>query len=212
MRNSIALLALASALAGCSTTGQETNAALAGVNPVNVPVVSRADYSLDVSAPDGSLSPSEAARLDGWFKGMDLGYGDNIYVDGAYADGARRDVARIAGRYGMMVSTGAPVTANAVAPGTVRIVVSRTRASVPNCPNWSEASWANLGNHTMSNHGCSVNGNLAAMIANPEDLVHGREGSGVIDARSAAKAVDVYRNTPPTGTQGLKDVTTKGSK
>ena len=28
---------------------------------------------------------------------------------------------------------------------------------------------------SMSNYGCAVNSNLAAMIANPEDLVHGRE-------------------------------------
>ena len=39
-----------------------------GVAAVNVPVVTRADYALDAAAPDGSLSPSEAARLDAWFR------------------------------------------------------------------------------------------------------------------------------------------------
>jgi pilus assembly protein CpaD len=61
----------------------------------------------------------------------------------------------------------------------------------------------------MSNYGCAVNANLAAMVANPEDLVHGREGSGVGDARTATKAVETYRNATPTGTQGLKDISTK---
>ena len=61
----------------------------------------------------------------------------------------------------------------------------------------------------MSNMGCGVNTNIAAMIANPEDLVHGREGSGVGDASTASKAVDIYRKTPPTGTKGLQDISTK---
>ena len=51
----------------------------------------------------------------------------------------------------------------------------------------------------MSNFGCAVNGNLAAMVANPQDLVHGREGSGVGDNRTAVKAIDTYRKAAPTG-------------
>ena len=61
----------------------------------------------------------------------------------------------------------------------------------------------------MPNFGCGVNSNLAAMVANPEDLIHGREGDGVGDPRTATRAVGVYRNTAPTGTKGLQDVNTK---
>ena len=126
--------------------------------------------------------PSEAARLDGWFRSLDLRYGDSVYVDGgAYSEAARAQVAGIAGNYGMLVSHGAPVTAGAVAPGNVRVVVSRNVASVPNCPNWERPSQPNYNNRTMPNLGCAVNSNLAAMVANPEDLVHGREGDGVVD-------------------------------
>ena len=57
--------------------------------------------------------------------------------------------------------------------------------------------------------GCAANGNLAAMIANPEDLVHGREGNGLSDATTASRAIGVYRTTPPTGTKGLQDISTK---
>lgn len=207
MRRHFALLAVATALAGC--THDAPNADLRGVNPINVPVVSRADYVFDASAPDGTLSSAEAARLDGWFRSMQLGYGDAIYVDGPYAYGARDEVARVAGRYGLMVNDGAPVTVGAIAPGTVRIVVSRTRASVPGCPNWSIPSQPNFDNASMSNLGCGVNSNLAAMVANPEDLVHGREGSGVSDAATASRAIGVYRSTPPTGSKGLQDISTK---
>jgi pilus assembly protein CpaD len=61
----------------------------------------------------------------------------------------------------------------------------------------------------MSNFGCSVNANLAAMVANPEDLIYGREGSSVVDAMTAAKAVGSYRSAVPTGKNGLKDINTK---
>jgi pilus assembly protein CpaD len=50
------------------------------------------------------------------------------------------------------------------------------------------------------------------MVANPEDLVHGQEGSGVGDTRTASKAVIYYRSQPPSGTKGLQDISTKGSQ
>ena len=54
----------------------------------------------------------------------------------------------------------------------------------------------------MSNFGCAVNCNFAAMVANPVDLVHGREGNGVGDTATAAKAVQLYRSSPAAGQQG----------
>ena len=210
MRRYFALMALVPALSGCLATNNDARPNPArGVEAVNVPVVSRADYALDLAAPGGSLPSSEAGRLDGWFRSLQLGYGDNIYVDGADAYGAKSDVARVAGSYGMLVSNGAPVTAGAIQPGMVRVVVSRTRASVPGCPNWSVPSQPNIENASMSNFGCAVNANLAAMVANPEDLIHGREGSGVGDTLTATKAVESYRSAPPTGKSGLKDINTK---
>ena len=203
----LSLVLLASAVTACNHV--PTDLADRGVEAVNVPVVERADYVFDAVAPGGSLSSEEAARLDGWFRGLGLGYGDTIYVDGDYSGAARADVARVAGQYGMLVSSSAPVTAGGVAPGNVRVIVSRTRATVPNCPNWSVPSQPNFNNRTMSNYGCSVNSNLAAMVANPTDLIHGQDGNGLGDAATAAKAVDLYRKAEPTGNQGLKDISTR---
>ena len=212
MRHSLLILAAASSLAGCGHVATVADARR-GVDSVHVPVVSREDFAFDVSAPDGSLSSGERARLDGWFQGLALTYGDAVYVQGMDSADARNDVARVAGRYGLLVADGGPVLAGAIAPGMVRIVVSRTRASVPGCPDWSEASQPNYNNQSGSNYGCAMNSNLAAMIANPEDLVHGRSGSDLDDTRTATKAIDAYRNATPTGTQGLKDINTskKGS-
>lgn len=207
MRSKFALLLLATAVAGCSYTPHDLPER--GVQAVHVPVVTRADYVFDAAAPNGQLGPSEKARLDAWFRGLELGYGDSIYVDAPFSEGARYDVAQVAANYAMTVQPGAPVTAGAVPQGMVRVIVSRARAEVPNCPDWSQPSNPNYNNKMMPGFGCSVNANLAAMVANPEDLVHGREGTGIGDPMTGTKAVNYYRSTPPTGTGGLKEISTK---
>ena len=209
MRSKFLLIALGSALAGCQSL---PDVPAKGVASVNVPVVTSADYVFDAAAPGGALAPGESDRLNGWFQGLGLGYGDTIYVDGGYSPAARSQVAAIAGRYGMMVSAGAPVTAGMVQPGSVRVVVARRRAVVPGCPNWNGLSQPDWDNKTMAGYGCAVNSNLAAMVANPEDLIHGREGAGVGDPMTGLKAVQFYRSSPPTGQNGLQDVSPKGGK
>ena len=206
MRSKIALIALGSALAGC--TAGMADIPDRGVAAVNVPVVTTANYVFDAAAPGGSLAPGEAERLNAWFSTLGLGYGDSVYVDG---DGyiARNQVAALAGNYGMLIQAGAPVTTGVVQPGSVRVVVARRRAEVPGCPNWSVPAQPNYANRTMSNFGCGVNTNLAAQVANPEDLLHGQEGSGVADATTGAKAVILYRQSAPTGEKGLQDISTK---
>lgn len=198
MASKTALLLVAVALSGCAHQPGGPSPA-AGAEPVNMPVVSRASYVFDVAAPNGSLSSAEAGRLDAWLQSLDLRYGDSVYIDGGYAEAARSQIAAIAGNYGMLISVGSPVTAGAVSPGGVRVIVTRSVASVPNCPNWSTPSSPNYNNKTMPNFGCGVNSNMAAMVANPDDLIHGRDGGGVGDAVAATKAVEMYRNWPLTG-------------
>jgi pilus assembly protein CpaD len=209
MRSKFLLIVLGSALAGCQTANQPDKPAM-GLSAVNVPVVTSTDYVFDAAAPGGALAPGESERLNGWFQGLGLGYGDSVYVDGGYAPAARAQVAAIAGHYGMLVSTGAPVTAGTVQQGSVRVVVARRRAFVPGCPNWSRPSEPDWDNKSMSNYGCSVNSAIAAMVADPEDLVHGREGAPVTDARTASRAVLEYRTKAPTGEGGLQAASPKG--
>ena len=136
MSRSIILLGLVSALA-VPAAARTTDRPAKGLASVNVPIVTRADYALDLAAPDGAIAAQEAARLDGWFRSMQLGYGDRVFVDSPLGYIARDDVARIAGQYGMLVSLGAPMTAGPVPQGMVRVVVTRTSASV-GC--WSTGS------------------------------------------------------------------------
>ena len=171
------------------------------------PVVERTHYTFDVATSGDSLPVSEQRRLNGWFDTMELRYGDRISVDDpANSPGVRAAVANLAGRYGIIVADGAPPTEGYVAPGQARVVISRTLASVPGCPDWSAKSDINYNNATYPNYGCAVNSNMAAMVANPEDLVRGQQGTGETVILSSNKAIDTYREKPPTGTQGLANV------
>lgn len=177
-----------------------------GMGSIHQPVVSRQDFVFDVNAADGDISSSEQGRLQGWFDTLGLGYGDRVSVDmgEGYSPAAKETVADITARYGLLLDAAAPVTTGALAAGNVRVVVSRMSASVPGCPDWNPNMSDDFNNNNHANFGCSINGNLAAMIANPADLVTGQVGSGTTDARTSGKAINTYRSMKPTGEGGLK--------
>lgn len=181
---------LSIALAGCSSMAGNTS-----MYSIHQPVVERTSYMIDVAVDGSGIPTAEQTRMAEWFDGLQLGYGDRVAIDygGGYESAAaRRTVADLAGTHGILVSESAPLTAGTVAPGTLRVVVTRSSASVPSCPDWSNETSANYNSANHSNHGCSTNSNLAAMVADPEDLVRGRENTK-LNRNSGNKAVEAYR-------------------
>ena len=182
-------LSLGLLLAGCG--GMAANP---GVESVHQPVVEKTNYVLDVTTGPGGLSLPEQRRLAGWFEAMNLRYGDKSYIDDPLSSATTRSaVEAVAARFGILLSEGAPVTQGYVNAGTARIVVTRSMASVPGCPDWRNNSDTNFGNGTSHNFGCAVNGNLAAMVADPEHLVKGATGSGQTVVATSTKAIDALR-------------------
>jgi len=203
----VAVIALGAAVSACNGGGQlVTSPPNRMLDSLNQPVVERSDFVFDVSGGDSGLSASEKERLREWYRSLDLGYGDRVFVDEQYATRSRADIARVTAEFGLLLSEGAPVTAGAVRPGSSRVIVARSTASVPNCPNWAPTG----ASATASNYGCAVNSNLAAMVADPSDLVLGQSGSGTGDATATAKAIKVYRDKAPTGSGALKNESSKG--
>ena len=201
------VLALASA--SCGAMNMENRS----LYSVNQPIVERSNYALDVNTSGAGLPVSEQHRLAEWFESMDLRYGDRISIDASSSGLAvKDDVAMIAGRYGMMVEDGAPLTTGTIGPGQARIIITRTSASVPGCPDWSHTAEWNPSNSTNPNYGCATNSNLAAMIANPEDLIRGQEGTGETVVTTSTKAIKTYRDKDPTGAGGLSAVSTGGGQ
>lgn len=201
-------LSLALGLSGCMG-GMADNRSLESVNQ---PVVARTNYTLDIGAGPGGPSFAEQRRLAGWFEALNLRYGDRITIDDpSQSPSNRAAVEAIAARHGLLVGNAAPVTPGYVNPGTVRVVVTRATASVPNCPNWSAKSDATLNNATSKNYGCATNGNLAAMVADPEHLLKGDDTGSDTVIMSSDKAIDTYRENKPTGAGGLKQTSTSGN-
>ena len=195
-------LSLCLGLAACGTT--QGNSSLYSTKQ---PVVTRDNYTLDLATAANGLSVSEKQRLAAWFETLELGYGDRVAIDAPLANaGVNGDIAAIAGQHGVVLSEGAPVTAGAVPAGAVRVVVTRSHAEVPGCPEWSNNSGVTLGNKTPDGFGCAINSNLAAMVANPDHLLKGADGTGQTVVMTSNKAIATYRDLEPSGAGGLPEI------
>jgi pilus assembly protein CpaD len=194
-------LSLGLALAGCG--GKATNPSLYSTKQA---VVERTNFTFDVATTASGLAISEQQRLNGWFEALDLRYGDRVAIEDPTANPAvTTAVNELAGRYGLMVSNVAPATSGYLEPGQARVVITRSTASVPGCPDWSAKSDANYNNATSPGYGCAVNGNMAAMIADPQDLLEGKEAKGGSVITTGNKAINTLRNAEPTGAAGLQN-------
>ncbi len=175
-----------------------------GIESVHQPVVARSAYAFDLMTGGDGLAAGERARLAGWLDTLKVGYGDEVGIDDPGGAGMeiRGDVAAEAARYGLLLADVVPPTVGAIAPGTIRVVVSRTTASVPGCPDTSRAAEPNFDVHSSSDYGCAINTNLAAMVARPGDLVRGRSNPDTTDTMVVFKAVGALRRAAPSGNGG----------
>ncbi len=211
-----AVSALGLTIAGCATGQPQTLNARSNysVYSVHQPVVEHTNYVFDLRVDGDRVSEAELNRLGAWFQSIDARYGDRIAIDeprGYASAAARADVGRVASDFGLLLAEGAPpVTEGDVAPGTIRIVASRASASVEGCPSYTNPG-IDSPVRTDSNYGCATNSNLAAMIANPDDLVRGQEASGRESGLVAGRAMRSYRERQPSGTQPLPSTTTRSS-
>ncbi|WP_162234659.1 CpaD family pilus assembly lipoprotein [Sphingomonas sp. Leaf231] len=199
-------LALSVPLAGCGE--------YRGLETAHQPVIAQTDYTLDlIAGPDG-LAGGEAQRLHGWLDVLAAPPGTTIAIDDPAAQAvARSDIATIAGEHHLRLGATLPAGAPSPVPGTLRVVVTRATASVPSCqtPGPRDAL-VNFDAHTSNTFGCATSGNLAAMVADPLDLLRGKVDDGRNASATAAKAIGAWRKAVPTGTGGtvLKSETTGG--
>ncbi|MDO9369313.1 MAG: CpaD family pilus assembly protein [Sphingopyxis sp.] len=195
------VLALATSLAGCSGAASSNRS----LDSVHQPVVRNNIYQFDVAASNGEMAPSEQGRLQGWLDAMGVRYGDRIAIEDPSlygASAARETVRSMIGRRGLLLSNDVPVTTGAVPQDHLRVVITRATASVPGCPNWESKFAANVANATSSNYGCASNSNLAAMVADPNDLIKGARNDRS-DPSAATRAIRTYREKPQTGAGNL---------
>ena len=74
----------------------------------------------------------------------------------------------------------------------VTVSISSTVVVTPRCPDYSKPTEYNYSNTPHSNHGCANTHNLGVMVADPADLMRGRD-EGWQDGAGSVLAVQRYR-------------------
>lgn len=184
-------------LGACSQQGYYTNGAELERNIVTMvrlahPVSAEQDGAID-------LSQDSLANLESFTTTNEVGYGDVILFDqGADVPAGRIDaLAAWFLRQGVTVGENNGVFGAMPSAGSVMVYVERYTVTAPDCQRWSETSVSNPNNAPGQPFGCTSQSNLAAMVANPRDLVTGERAGANPDA--TRKAVKAYRLKPVGG-------------
>lgn len=204
------LLGLAAPLGACGGSTLLSSNVNKGMQSVHQPVVTQSHFLYDVMARDSDpMSPAERVRLTGWLDSLDVGYGDHLAIasgDSYVAPAMRASIAEVLSHRGMMVEDDTSARAGRVPHGAVRLVLRRSSAAVTGCPNWRDTEENNMSGGMSTNYGCAANSNLAAMVADPEDLVRGQTSNSALRTATSNTAIKTYRDKAPTGAGGLQSL------
>ena len=207
-RAAILGLAMASLVTGCAKRHSIHVGATPDDYRTNHPIIiGEKERTLDlaVGSSDRRATRSQRAAIEGFLNNYDKDAAPvlNIMVpDGASnsvaAGDAAREFVRIAHQNGVpdsrVVVTGYQAgSAEVAAP--VRLAFTGIAAQTDKCGRWPEDILAgNRANKHYADFGCSYQNNLAAQIADPNDLLGPRKPSE-IDADDRSAVIDDYRET-----------------
>jgi pilus biogenesis lipoprotein CpaD len=192
-------LALALALAGCATppprAAREDGTSTA--KTLRVDHV-RMQHAVQFAPGSPDPAPGELERLTLFLGQAELRSGDHLYLEPASGD-------RLAApRIGRLVKAldrrgiGARALPAAVElePNRMRVVIDHYVAVLPDCPDWTASPDVEHDNLPASNFGCANVTNFGLMLADPHDLLVGRQ-PGPADADPALLAIARYRAGHP---------------
>jgi pilus biogenesis lipoprotein CpaD len=203
-RNSTAAIRLMTLGGLLLVTGCEAGAPTAtGWSDPVVPKQNKVEFVTldhDVYFPRGTkaLTAAETAGLSGFLRANAIAEGDTVTVEApaglpSSVAAARQAAVLSALRHLDVRAVSADAAASTADPGVVRIHVGHAVVTAPRCPDWSKPEPDNPANSPSSNFGCATEVGLAQMVADPADLVRGREG-GTADGAVLARGVELYRS------------------
>lgn len=194
-------------LGACNSSGELNYAQWKQMDPPptlevrRTPVVHTVNFEPDAS----DLSGAEAAALSEFLSTQELAQGEQIKVEAPSVGAA--DTERVAQRVeavrSKIANQGIAVVINPpAAPGTlgadqVRVIASRIMAVNPDCPGYNQPVTYDRWSRPNLKMGCSNEINFGMMVADPHDLVRGRELAPA-DGEQTGVAIQRYR----TGTTG----------
>ena len=218
LRAAIFSTAIGGVLAACSAPPIYPEAA--GIEKVNRVEWKMERHAVRFGFGSTTPSPGEIAELDRFVRPYLNDTAVRVYVDAAPAASGgviadQRLQALVAWldakgfRSGALVD-GVPGTVPATDPERAVVYVGRYNVVLPDCPDWRKQTGADFSNTPASNHGCATTVNFARMLADPGDLVQGRD-PGLADGERMAGTIRNYREAvKDSGKTGAQSVSTTG--
>ena len=163
--------------------------------------VNQVQYSHDVSFAPASaeLSGAEGERLVSFLTNAAAARKDRFYlvtsnpeVPTALSDARKKMVAEYLSTFGIQTSIlSSDFAVKTPNLDAVSLIIRRHVVTLPGCPNWS-GERTTYNNVPSSNWGCATETNLGLMVAEPGDLIRGRD-AGLADGEYAAASISNYR-------------------
>jgi pilus assembly protein CpaD len=197
---------LAASLAGCANRDSITVGSVPDDYRTNHPIViaeKNQKIDLPVGAGDRGMTGAQRDALLGFLDGYDKSAAPALTI--AMPAGSANEVAaRAAGRDFARLAMAAGVKRNRIvmtsyqsavpeASAPVRVAFVAVRAQTDKCGRWPDDLTETSENKHYADFGCSYQNNLAAQVANPNDLIGPRKQSD-IDAENRGAVIDVYRS------------------
>jgi pilus assembly protein CpaD len=194
----LAAFVTSATLAGCASTPDKPLEPERTTEMPNAIEVSVTHRTLAVHFDPGETAPKpkDVAALNVLLATGDIVPGDTVRIEHAasvLADARARALAGALARQGLKPTIVAP---GGAPDGELRLVVEHAVATVPRCPNWTKPPGNDFDNTLHSDFGCSSAIDLAAMVADPRDLVEGRPLAPVV-GDAAIWPIERYRTGAP---------------
>jgi pilus assembly protein CpaD len=171
-------------------------------------LVQPSSQSMKVSASPAGIAPADVARLDAFVSDYQAHGNGKILISAPQGAVANTEVSRIADHINALgVSRDQILVASRdMGPGDAQVELNYVsyQANAAPCGDWSENLAFTLDNKTSANLGCSVQHNVAAMVADPRDLL-GPSTMGGADADRRATVITNYEKGTPTAATKTAD-------
>jgi len=211
-------IALAASLTGCANFHRDsiTVGAIPDDYRTNHPIViaeKNQKIDLPVGAGDRGMTGAQRDTLLGFLDGYDKSAAPSLTIaiprgsaNEVAALAAGRDFARLAVAAGVkrdriVMTSYQSAVPEASAP--VRVAFVAVKAQTDRCGRWPEDMLKTSENRHYADFGCSYQNNLAAQMANPNDLLGPRKPSE-IDAERRGVVIDDYRSAAPSASQEVQ--------
>ncbi|UTW56006.1 CpaD family pilus assembly lipoprotein [Kordiimonas sp. SCSIO 12610] len=145
-----------------------------------------------------TLSAKTIADLNNFLDSTNVGYGDVLMVDTEYTGAEQRllDIKQLIKKRGHEYA-GKTLLGAKPAKGDIVLYVERHVVTPPNCGNWPDEKGSTALNNRSAFNGCSTIANLGLMVADPRDLISGKQGG-----TNTRTAVEAANNGTPAASSG----------